>query len=77
MRRGRVVLSAWYIVPGAWLLAGAFEQNGGTLIVDLGQLNGAAALAGEGKAELKIESGNLELIGDTATPEGNAYTIAS
>ena len=52
-------------------------QQGGTLTVDLGKLNGAAALSGEGKAELKIESGILELIGDTATPEGNTYTIAS
>ena len=52
-------------------------QQGGTLTVDLGKLNGAAALSGEGKAELKIESGHLELTGDTATPEGNTYTIAS
>ena len=52
-------------------------QQGGTLTVDLGKLNGAAALSGEGKAELKIESGHLELTGDTATPEGNMYTIAS
>ncbi len=58
-------------------LTGSFVQKGGTLIVDLGRLNGAAALSGEGKAELKIESGILELIGDTATPEGNTYTIAS
>ena len=58
-------------------LTGAFAQKGGTLVVDLGWLNGAAALSGEGKAELKIESGILELIGDTATPEGNTYTIAS
>ena len=58
-------------------LVGAFEQNGGTMIVNLGRLNGAAALSGEDKAELKIGSGNLELIGDTATPEGNVYTIAS
>ena len=56
---------------------GAFVQSGGTLIVDLGRLNGAAALSGEGRAELKINGGSLELIGDTATPEGNAYTIAS
>ena len=52
-------------------------QSGGTLIVDLGRLNGAAALSGEGRAELKINGGSLELIGDTATPEGNTYTIAS
>jgi hypothetical protein len=58
-------------------LTGAFAQKGGTLVVDLGRLNGAAALSGEGKAELKIESGNIKLIGDTATPEGNTYTIAS
>lgn len=58
-------------------ITGAFAQNGGTLIVDLGRLNGAAALSGEGKAELNIESGALELVGDTATPEGNTYTIAS
>ena len=29
---------------------GAFVQSGGTLIVDLGRLNGAAALSGEGKS---------------------------
>ena len=58
-------------------ITGAFAQNGGTLIVDLGRLNGAAALSGEGKAELNIESGALELVADTATPEGNTYTIAS
>ena len=57
-------------------LTGAFVQSDGTLIVDLGRLNGAAALSGEGKAELKIESGHLQLIGDTATPDGNWYTIA-
>lgn len=58
-------------------LTGAFVQSDGTLVVDLGRLNGAAALSGEGKAELKIESGHLQLIGDTATPDGNTYTIAS
>ena len=56
---------------------GAFVQSGGTLIVDLGRLNGAAALSGEGRAELKITGGSLELIGDTATYDGNTYTIAS
>jgi hypothetical protein len=58
-------------------LTGSFVQNGGTLVVDLGRLNGTAALSGEGRAELMIESGHLELIGDTATPDGNTYTIAS
>ena len=56
---------------------GAFVQQSGTLIVDLGRLNGTAALSGEGRAELKITGGSLELLGDTATPEGNTYTIAS
>ena len=55
---------------------GAFVQSDGTLIVDLGRLNGAAALSGEGRAELKITGGSLELIGDTATYDGNTYTIA-